>query len=118
MRSNGHGSSGKVYILPLMIIAAVVLVVVRFIWLILVNDHFDTLIDDYISVTKAYDTTNADDLKAKLLGDNIFMKMQVWNKEDLVDDKQLYDEMLLTRKKKQRQKEDGQGSLSTDLINL
>lgn len=118
MRANGHGSSGKVYILPLIIIAAVVLVVVRFIWLIPMDDHFDTLIDDYISVTKAYDESNADDLKAKLLGDNIFMNMQVWNKAGLVEDKQLYDEMLLAQKKKQRKREDGQGSVSTDLMSL
>ena len=119
MERNKHERSGSVRggIVLLIIVGLVVLTIVRALWLNITNDYYDTLTSVYISQSEEYETYDQDKLKEQLLEDGIFIKMNKWNKEDFIKDKEFYDEMIKTYEKWQRNKEK-EGSVVEDLINL
>ena len=119
MKKNKYDRSGTVGggIVLLLIVGSVVLAIVRGVWLNSANDYYDSLISFYISQPNDHEPEDQDKLKARLLEEGIFIKMHRWDKEDFVKDKELYEEMINTRQKWERDKE-RQGSVMEDLINL
>jgi hypothetical protein len=82
------------------------------------NEHFDKLISVYITEKEDLNEEDRDKLKAQLLEDGIFIKMHRWNKESFIKDRQLYDEMIITRDKQQMRKEEAGSSVIETMINL
>jgi hypothetical protein len=115
-----HNNSGTVAVTValLIIIALVVLSIVRHFWLNSVNEHFDKLISVYIMEKEDLNENDRDRLKAQLLEDGLFFKMNRWNKESFIKDRKLYDEMIVIRDQRQMRKEETEGSVTETIINL
>ena len=115
-----HNNSGTVAVtLALLIILAFgVLSIARHFWADSANEHFDKLISVYIMEKDDLNQIDHDRLKAQLLEDGMFFKMHRWNKESFIKDRQLYDEMIITRDRRQMRKEEAEGSVIETMINL
>ena len=115
-----HNNSGTVAftVALLIIIALVVLSIARHFWADSANEHFDKLISVYIMEKEDLNENDYDRLKTQLLEDGIFIKMNRWNKESFVKDRQLYNEMIITRDQRQMRKEEAEGSVIETMINL
>jgi hypothetical protein len=115
-----HDNSGTVAVtlILLVIIVAVVLLIVRHFWADSANDYFDGLISIYIMETEDLNENDFDRLRTQLLEDGLFIKMHRWNKESFIKDRQLYDEMIITRDKRQMKKEQAETSVIETMINL
>ena len=115
-----HNNSGTaaVTLTLLIIIAFVILLIARHFWAESANEHFDKLISVYIMEKEDLNPDDQDRLKAQLLENGIFIKMHRWNKESFIRDRQLYDEMIITRDQRQMKKEEAEGSVIETMINL
>jgi hypothetical protein len=115
-----HNNSGTVAVTValLIIIALVVLFIARHFWADSANEHFDKLISVYIMEKEDLNEDDRDRLKAQLVEDGLFFKMLKWNKESFIKDRQLYDEMIITRDRQQMKKEEDEGSVVETMINL
>ena len=115
-----HNNSGTVAVTAalLIIIAVVVLSIVRHFWADSANEHFDRLISVYITEKEDLNEDDRDRLRTQLLEDGLFIKMHRWNKESFIKDRQLYNEMIITRDRRQMRKEEAEGSLIETMINL
>ncbi len=115
-----HNNSGTVAVTValLIIIAVVVLSIARHFWADSANEHFDKLISVYIMEKEDLNENDRDRLRTQLLEDGIFIKMNRWNKESFVKDRQLYNEMIIIRDQRQMRKEEAEGSLIETMINL
>ncbi len=115
-----YNNSGTVAVtLALLIIIALgVLSIARHFWTDSANEHFDKLISVYIMEKEDLNQDDRDRLKAQLLEDGLFIKMNRWNKESFIKDRQLYDEMIITRDQRQMRKEDAEDSVIETMINL
>lgn len=107
-----------VTVVLLIIVVLIVLSIARHFWADSANEHFDRLISVYIMEKEELNPDDRDRLKAQLLEDGLFIKMHIWNKEDFIKDRQLYNEMIITRDQRQMRKEEEQGSVIDTLINL
>jgi hypothetical protein len=115
-----HNNSGTVAVSValLIIIALVVLSIARHFWAGSANEHFDKLISIYIMEKEDLNEDDRDRLRTQLLEDGIFIKMHRWNKESFIKDRQLYEEMIITRDRRQIRKEEAEGSVIETMINL
>jgi len=115
-----HNNSGTVAVtLALLIIITLgVLSIARHFWADSANEHFDKLISVYIMEKEDLNEDDRDRLKAQLLEDGLFFKMNKWNKESFIKDRKLYDEMIITRDQRQMRKEDAEESVIETMINL
>ena len=115
-----HNNSGTVAVTValLIIIALVALSIARHFWADSANEHFDKLISVYIMEKEDLNQDDHDRLRSQLLEDGIFIKMNRWNKESFVKDRQLYNEMIIIRDQRQMRKEEAEGSLIETMINL
>ena len=115
-----HNNSGTVAVTVtlLLIIALAVLSIARHFWADSANEHFDKLISVYIMEKDDLNQIDHDRLKAQLLEDGMFFKMHRWNKESFIEDRQLYDEMIITRDRRQMREEEAEGSVIETMINL
>lgn len=102
----------------LIILALIVLSIVRYFWVDVANDHYDTLISAYIREVKDYEAEDQGRLKKQLLEDSIFIKMHRWGRESFVKDKKLYNEMVKAYERQQRRREEREGGLIDSVINL
>jgi hypothetical protein len=107
-----------VTLILLIIIAAVILSVARYFWVDSANKYFDGLISVYIMENKDLGENDRDRLKKQLLEDGLFIKMNRWDKESFIKDRKLYDEMIVTRDRRQMRKEENERSLSETIINM
>ncbi len=82
------------------------------------NEHYDTLISAYIEETKDYEAEDQSGLKKQLLEGGIFIKMHRWDRESFVKDKELYNEMVRAYDRRERRREEREGSLIDAVINL
>ena len=117
VRQNNSGTVAVTAAL-LIIIVLVVLSIARHFWADSVNEHFDGLISVYFMEKEDLNPGDRDRLKAQLLEDGLFIKMHRWNKESFIKDRQLYDEMIITRDQRQMRKEEAEGSVIETMINL
>jgi len=117
VRQNNSGAVAVTATL-LIIIALVVLSITRHFWVESTNEHFDGLISVYIMEKEDLNPDDRDRLKAQLLEDSLFIKMHRWNKESFIKDRQLYDEMIITRDQRQMRKEGSEDSVIETMINL
>ena len=115
-----HNNSGTVVVTVslLLIIAVIILSIVRYFWVDSTNKYFNGLISVYIIEKKDLNEDDRDRLRAQLLENGLFIKMNRWNRESFVKDKQLYEEMVITRDQRQMRKEEKDGSVMEDIINL
>ena len=115
-----HNNSGTVAVTLalLIIIALVALSIARHFWAGSANEHFDKLISVYIMEKDDLNQDDQDRLKAQLLEDGMFFKMHKWNKESFIKDRQLYDDMIITRDRRQMRKDEAEGSVIETMINL
>jgi len=115
-----HNNSGTVAVtLALLIIITLgVLSIARHFWADSANEHFDKLISVYIMEKEDLNEDDRDRLKAQLLEDGLFFKMNKWNKESFIKDRKLYDEIIITRDQRQMRKEDAEESVIETMINL
>ena len=115
-----HNNSGTVAVTMalLSIIALGILSIARHFWADSANEHFDRLISVYITEKEDLNEDDRDRLKAQLLEDGIFIKMNRWNKESFVKDQQLYNEMIITRDQRKMRKDEAEGSVIETMINL
>ena len=115
-----HNNSGTVTVALtlLIIITLVILSIVRHFWADSANKHFDELITVYIMEKEDLNEDDRDRLKTQLLEDDIFFQMHRWNKESFVKDRQLYNEMIITRDQRQMRKEEAESSVIETMINL
>jgi hypothetical protein len=115
-----RNSSGTVMVtlILLAVIAAVILSVVRYFWVDSANKYFDGLISVYIVENKDLNENDHDRLRKQLLEDGLFIKMNRWNKESFIKDRKLYDEMIVTRDRRQMRKEESEGSITETIINM
>ena len=120
MIQNKYNNSGTiaVSVALLIIIALVVLSIARHFWAGSANEYFDKLISVYITEKEDLNEDDRDKLKAQLLEDGIFIKMNRWNKESFIKDQQLYNEMIITRDQRQMRKEEAETSVVETMINL
>jgi hypothetical protein len=119
MGKHKYQKSGTVagVIVVLIVVVLVVLAIVRVFWLTAANDYYDTLTSVYISQSEDYEDDDQDKLKKQLLEDGIYIKMYKWDKRDFIKDKDLYEKMIKTYERWQRNKGE-EGSVMEDLINL
>jgi len=115
-----HNNSGTVAVtvVLLIIIALGILSIARHFWAETANEHFDKLISVYIMEKEDLNQDDQGRLKAQLLEDGLFIKMHRWNKESFIRDRRLYDEMIITRDRRQMRKEEAEGSVIETMINL
>ena len=115
-----HNNSGTVAVTVtlLIIIALVVLSIARHFWADSANGHFDKLISVYIMENENLNQDDRDRLKVQLLEDGLFFKMHKWDKESFIKDRQLYDEMIITRDRRQMREEEAESSVIETMINL
>lgn len=115
-----HNNSGTVAVAMamLIIIALGILSIARHFWADSANEHFDRLISVYITEKEDLNEDDRDRLRTQLLEDGLFIKMHRWNKESFIKDRQLYNEMIITRDRRQMRKEEAEGSLIETMINL
>ena len=115
-----HNNSGTVAVTVslLLIIAVIILSIVRYFWVDSTNKYFNGLISVYVSEKKELNEDDRDRLRAQLLEDGLFIKMNRWNRESFIKDRQLYKEMIITRDQWQMRKEEAEGSVVEDMINL
>ncbi|MHC4323272.1 MAG: hypothetical protein ACYSUX_03250 [Planctomycetota bacterium] len=117
VRNNNSGTVA-VSLTLLIIIAVIILSIARHFWADSANKYFDGLISVYIMEKEELNEEDRDRLKARLLEDGIFMKMHRWNKESFVRDRQLYNEMIITRDQRLMRKEEAETSVIETMINL
>lgn len=115
-----HNYSGTVAVTVflLLIVVVIILSIVRHFWVDSTNEYFNELISVYIMENEDLNETDRDRLRSQLLEDGLFIKMHRWNKESFIKDQQLYDEMIITRDKRQMRLEDKEGSVVETIINL
>jgi len=115
-----HNNSGTVAVAVamLIIIALGILSIARHFWADSANEHFDRLISVYITEKEDLNEDDRDRLRTQLLEDGLFIKMNRWNKESFIKDRQLYNEMIITRDRRQMRKEEAEGSVIESMINL
>lgn len=115
-----HNNSGTVTVtlVLLLIVTAIILSIVRHFWVDSTNEYFNELISVYIMENEDLNETDRDRLRSQLLEDGLFIKMHRWNKESFIKDKHLYDEMIITRDKRQMRIEEQEGSVVETMINL
>jgi hypothetical protein len=114
-RNSGTVAAGVVL---LIIFALIVLSIARYFWVEVANEHYDTLISAYIREMKDYEAEDQGKLRKQLLEDGIFIKMHRWDKESFVKDRELYNEMIKAYEIQQRKREEREGGLIDDVINL
>jgi hypothetical protein len=107
-----------VAVVLLAIITLVVLSIARHFWADSANEHFDRLISVYIMEKEDLNPDDRDRLKAQLLEEGLFIKMHKWDKEAFIKDRQLYNDMIIIRDRRQMRKEEAEGSVMESLINL
>ena len=117
VKQNNSGTVAVTLIL-LLIITLAVLSIARHFWSDSANEHFDKLISVYIMEKEDLNPDDQDRLKAQLLEDGMFFKMHRWNKESFIKDRQLYDEMIITRDRRQMREEEAGSSVIETMINL
>lgn len=115
-----HNNSGTIAVALtlLIIITLVILSIVRHFWADSANEHFDRLISVYVTEKEDLNEDDRGRLRTQLLEDGLFIKMHRWNKESFVKDRQLYNEMIITRDQRQMRKEEAEGSVIETMINL
>jgi hypothetical protein len=113
-----HSGTVVVTLILLTVIAVVILSVARYFWVDSANKYFDGLISVYIMENKNLSENDRDRLKKQLLEDGLFIKMNRWNKESFIKDRKLYDEMIVTRDRRQMRKEESEGSITETIINM
>jgi hypothetical protein len=120
MKRVKHNNSGAaaVTLILLIIIAAVILSIVRYFWADSTNRYFDGLISVYIMEKEDLSEDDHDRLRKQLLEDGLFIKMQRWDKESFVRDRELYNEMIIVSDRRQMRKEEGDTSAVETIINL
>jgi hypothetical protein len=120
MKQLKYKSSGTVAvgIVLLIIVVVIVLSIVRYFWIDSANEHFDGLISVYILEKEDFSPDDRDQLRTQLLEDGLFIKMHRWDKESFIKDRQLYDDMLLTRDRRQMRIDEERGSVIDTMINL
>ena len=102
----------------LIIVALIVLSIVRYFWVDVANDHYDTLISAYIKETEDYEAEDQSRLKKQLLEGGIFIKMHRWDRESFIKDKELYNEMVRAYDRQEARREEREGGLIDAVINL
>ena len=117
VKLNNSGTAAVALIL-LVIIAAVILSIVRYFWADSTNEYFDGLISVYIMEKEDLNEDDHDRLRKQLLEDGLFIKMQRWNKESFVKDRELYNEMIIVRDRRQMKKEETESTVIETMINL
>jgi hypothetical protein len=115
---NNNSGTVAVTLILLIIIAVVILSVVRYFWVDSVNEHFDGLISVYILEKEKLNEDDHDRLRKQLLEDDMFIKMLRWNRESFIKDRQLYDEMIITRDQREMRIEEQEDSVVETMINL
>jgi hypothetical protein len=120
MKRVKHNNSGTaaVTLILLVIIAAVILSIARHFWADSANEYFDGLISVYIMEKEDLNEDDHDRLRKQLLEDGLFMKMQRWNKESFVKDRELYNEMIIVRDRRQMKNEEAESTVIETMINL
>ena len=120
MKRVKHNNSGTVAVtlILLVIIVAVILSIVRHFWAGSANEYFDGLISVYIMEKEDFKEDDHDRLRKQLLEDGLFIKMQRWNKESFVKDRELYNEMIIVRDRRQMKKEEAESTVIETMINL
>jgi hypothetical protein len=120
MKHLKYKSSGTVAvgIALLIIVVLVVLSIVRYFWVDSANEYFEGLISVYIFEKEDFNADDREQLRIQLLEDGLFIKMHRWNKESFIKDRKLYDDMLLTRDRRQMRIDEERGSVIDTMINL
>jgi hypothetical protein len=113
-----HSGTVVVTLILLTVIAVVILSVARYFWVDSANKYFDGLISVYIMENKNLSENDRDRLKKQLLEDGLFIKMNRWNKESFIKDRKLYDEMIVTRDRRQMREEENKQSVTETIINM
>jgi hypothetical protein len=115
-----RNNSGTVVVtlILLTVIAVVILSVARYFWVDSANKYFDGLISVYIMENKDLNENDRNRLRKQLLEDGLFIKMNRWNKESFIKDRKLYDEMIVTRDRRQMRKEENERSVTETIINM
>lgn len=113
-----NSGTAAVAVVLLIIVAIVILSIARHFWADSAKEHFDTLISVYITEKEELTPDDRDRLKAKLLEDGLFIKMHRWNKDSFIKDRTLYNDMIITRDKRQMRKDEERGSVIDAVINL
>ena len=107
-----------VAVVLLIIVVVVVLSIARHFWADSANEHFDTLISVYITEKEDLTPDDRDRLKAQLLESGLFIKMYRWNRDSFIRDRTLYNDMIITRDKREMRKDEERGSVIDSVINL
>ena len=107
-----------VAVVLLIIVVIVVLSVVRHFWADSANEYFETLISVYITEKEDLTPDDRDRLKAQLLENGLFVKMYKWNRDGFIKDRTLYNDMIITRDKRQMRKDEERGSVIDAVIKL
>lgn len=115
---NKNSGTVAVTLTLLIIIAVIILSIARHFWADSANKYFDGLISVYIMEKEDLNEEDRDKLKARLLEDGLFIKIHRWNKESFIKDRQLYNEMIITRDQRQMRKEESESSVVETMINL
>jgi hypothetical protein len=117
VRNNNSGTVVVTLIL-LIIITIIILSIARHFWTDSANKHFDRLISVYIMEKEDLNENDRDELKTRLLEDGFFFKMHRWDKESFIRDRELYDEMIVVRDRRQMRKEEAESTVIETMINL
>jgi hypothetical protein len=113
-----HSGTVVITLILLTVIAVVILSVARYFWVDSANKYFDGLISVYIMENKNLSENDRDRLKKQLLEDGLFIKMNRWDKESFIKDRKLYDEMIVTRDRRQMREEENKQSVTETIINM
>jgi hypothetical protein len=117
VKRNNSGTVAVTVVL-LLIVMVIILSIARHFWVDSTNEYFNKLISVYIMENEDLNETDRDRLRSQLLEDGLFIKMNRWNKESFIKDKQLYDKMIITRDKRQMRLEEQKGSVADTIINM
>ncbi len=113
-----HRGTVAVTAVLLIIIVLAVLSIVRYFWVDSANEHFDKLISVYIIEKEDFSPDDRDTLKARLLEEGLFIKMYKWNRGSFIKDRELYNDMIVTRDQREMRQRKSQGSIIDTMINL
>ena len=115
-----HNNSGTIAVTVtlLIIIAIVVLSIARHFWADSTNKHFDGLISVYIAENEDISENDREKLRAQLLEDDLFIKMHRWDKGSFIRDRELYNEMIIVRDRRQMREDEAKSTVIETMINL
>ncbi|MHC4460610.1 MAG: hypothetical protein ACYS6W_06285 [Planctomycetota bacterium] len=111
------GTVGGAIVL-LIIVVLIVLSIVRYFWVDVANEYYDTLISAYIKEKEDYEAEDQSRLKKQLLEKGMFIKMHRWDRESFVKDRELYNEIVKAYNRQEARREEREGGLIDAVINL